>query len=201
MEPELPASPFLDRWFAEAPWGIAFPLLVTAAVLAWWGARNERARPIMAGVGCLLAAAATLLVAAMRTSPGEHAAATVRELVERAEAADIDGIHALLSHDASFHHGSPRSPGQDTDRLMRATETLRGRHRIDSNDITRLDLATIAPDRGAVVLACRTTTASSWGPVPTRWWIEVVRTPDGEWRIDRIAWLALMDRAPDPSLP
>jgi hypothetical protein len=29
----------------------------------------------------------------------------------------------------------------------------------------------------------------------------VVRTPDGEWRIDRIAWLALMDRVPDPSLP
>lgn len=201
MEPELPASPILDRWFAEAPWTVAFPLVIAAAVLAWWGARNDRVRPILAGIGCLLAAAGTLAIAAVRTSPGERAAATVRELVARAEAADVDGIHALLSPEASFHHGSPRSPGQGVDRLMRAAETLRGRHRIDSNDVTRLELATLSPDRGAVVLACRTTTAASWGPVPTRWWIEVARTPAGDWRIDRIAWLALMDRAPDPSLP
>ena len=59
MEPELPSSPILDRWFAEAPWTVAFPLVVAAAVLAWWGARNDRVRPIMAGVGCLLAAAGT----------------------------------------------------------------------------------------------------------------------------------------------
>ncbi len=201
MEPDLPPSPILDRWFAEGPWTVAFPLLVAGAILAWWGARNDRARPIMAGVGCLLAAAGALAIAAVRTSPGEHAAYAVRELVARAEAADVEGIQALLSPDASFHHGSPRSPGQGVDRLMRAAETLRSRHRIDSNDVTRLELATLSPDRGAVVLACRTTTASSWGPVPTRWWIEVARTPAGDWRIDRIAWLALMDRAPDPSLP
>lgn len=201
MEPELPASPPIDRWFAEGPWTIAFPMLVAGAVLAWWGARNDRARPIMAGVGCLLGAAAVLAIAAARTSPGEHAAATVRELVRCAEAADVEGIEALLAPGASFHHGGPRSPGQGMGRLMQAVETLRGRHRIESNDVTRLDLATLAPDRGAVTLACRTTTSSSWGPVPTRWWIEVARTPAGEWRIDRIAWLAIMDRAPDPSMP
>jgi hypothetical protein len=201
MEPELPASPIVDRWFAEAPWTVALPLLVAGALLAWWGARNDRARPVMAGVACLLGAAAALAVAALRTSPGEHAAATVRELVRCAEAADVGGIEALLAPDASFHHGSPRNPGQGMDRLMDAVETLRGRHRIDSNDVTRLDLATLGADRGAVVLACRTTTASSWGPVPTRWWIEARRTPSGDWRIDRIAWLAIMDRAPDPSLP
>jgi hypothetical protein len=33
--------------------------------------------------------------------------------------------------------------------------------------------------------------------VPTRWWIEVVRGADGEWRIDRLAWLQVLDRTPE----
>ena len=48
-----------------------------------------------------------------------------------------------------------------------------------------------------MILGCRTQTASSYGPVPTRWWIEVVRGADGQWRIDRLAWLQVLDRSPE----
>ena len=197
MDPELPASPLLVRLLAESPWTLAMPLIALAAGLAWWGSRRDQAKPILVGVGMLLAAAATLGGAALWTSPGEHAAMQVRALVAAAEAGDVPGIRACFDGNASMHYGSPSAPGDDLDRLMAAAESLSGRHRIERNDVTRLDFATAADDRGIVILGCRTQTASSYGPVPTRWWIEVVRGTDGQWRIDRLAWLQVLDRAPE----
>jgi hypothetical protein len=197
MDPELPTSPFLVRWFAESPWTLAMPLIAAAAALAWWGSRREQAKPILAGVGLLLAAAAAVASAALWTSPGEHAVARVRALVAAAEAGDLAAIRACFGADASMHYGSPEAPGDDLERLMAAAESLAGRHRIERNDVTRLDYATAGDDRGIVILGCRTQTASTYGPVPSRWWIEVVRGPDGEWRIDRLAWLEVLGRSPD----
>ena len=197
MDAELPTSPLLVRLFAEGPWTLAMPLIALAAALAWWGSRRDQARPILVGVGLLLAAAATLGGAALWTSPGEHAAERVRVLVAAAEAGDVAGIRACFDGNASMHYGSPDAPGDDLDRLMAAAESLAGRHRIERNDVTRLDCATAGDDRGIVILGCRTQTASSYGPVPTRWWIEVVRGADGEWRIDRLAWLQVLDRTPE----
>lgn len=196
MDPQLPASPFLDATFAERPWTLALPLLMVAAGLAWWGTRTDRARPILAGAALVLAAAATVAAAALRTSPGEHAAETVRALVDAAERGDVEGIRACMAEDASMHYGGPESPGDDLGRLMRAAESLGGRNRIESNDVTELSLATAGPDRGVVLLGCRTATVSSWGPVPTRWWIEVRRGPDGRWLVDRLAWISLAGQAP-----
>lgn len=196
MDPQLPASPFLDGTFAEHPWPLALPLLLAAAGLAWWGTRTERAKPILAGAGLVLAAAATLAAAAMRTSPGEHAAETVRALVAAAERGDVEGIRACMAEDASMHYGGPESPGDDLGRLMRAAESLAGRNRIESNDVTELSIATAAPDRGVVLLGCRTATTSSYGAVPTRWWIEVRLGPDGRWLIDRLAWISLAGQPP-----
>jgi hypothetical protein len=196
MDPELPASPLLVRLFAESPWTLAFPMMVLAAGLAWWGTRTERARPILAGVALLLGAAGVLAIAAFVTSPGEQAAIRVRALVAAAEGADLDAVRACFAPDASMHYGSPQSPGDDLARLMRAAEGLRGRNRIESNSVTELQLATAADDRGIVLLGCRTSTASSYGAVPTRWWIEVRRQPDGQWLIERLAWLSAMGQPP-----
>lgn len=197
MDIELPASPILERFLAESPWSLALPLVVVAAALAWWGARNDRARPILAGAALLLVAAGALAIAHWRTSPGERAAAAARDLVAAAEAADMDRIRACFAPDASLHYGSPQNPGEDLDRLMAAAEALRGRRRIESNDITRLDIATVDGDRGIAMLGCRTEVASGYGPIPTLWWIEVRRMPDGGWKIDRLAWLRLLNQVPD----
>lgn len=197
MDAELPSSPLLTRLFAESPWTAAFPLLAVAAALAWWGSRNDRVRPILAAIGLVLASAAILALAAFRTSPGEHAAEAVRALVDAAERADLDALRARFAPDATMHYGSPQAPGDDLDAIMRAAESLRGRRRIESNAITELAFATLADDRGAVTLGCRTEVASGYGPIPTRWWIEVRRMPDGRWLIDRLAWLRLLGQAPD----
>jgi len=196
MDIELPASPLFTRLFAESPWTLAFPLLVVAAVLAWWGARNDRVKPILWAVCLLLAAAGTLALAAMRTSPGEHAAETVRALVAAAEAGDMDALRACFAPDASMHYGSPESPGDDLNRLMAAAEGLRGRNRIESNTITELGIATTEEGQGLVLLGCRTTTVSSYGAVPTRWWISVKEQADGRWLIERLAWIRLLNQVP-----
>ena len=47
---ELPSTPLFTALFAESPWTLAFPILVVAAALAWWGARTDRVRAILAGV-------------------------------------------------------------------------------------------------------------------------------------------------------
>jgi len=181
-----------------ARWSLIGPaIVVAAAALGWWGARNERVKPILAGAGLLLAAAGTLAIAAFRISPGEHAAETVRALVAAAERADLDALRAQFADDASMHYGSLQAPGDDLGRLMRAAEALRDRRRIESNAITELSIATASGDRGIVMLGCRTEVVSGYGAIPTRWWIEVRRMPDGRWLIDRLAWLRLLNQAPE----
>ncbi len=196
MEVELPNSPLFTRLFAESPWTLALPLLLVAAGLAWWGARREQVKPILAGVAMLLAAAGVLAIAAMRTSPGEHAAATVRALVAAAESADMQAFGSLFAEDASMHYGGPQAPGDDMTTFLRAAQSLAGRHRIESNTITELDYSTADDSTGAVLLGCRTETASGYGPIPTRWYFRVHQSPDGRWLIEQIAWLKMANQQP-----
>jgi hypothetical protein len=95
-----------------------------------------------------------------------------------------------------MHYGGPESPGDDMERLMRAAESLKGKHRIESNSVTELSIATKDSECGIVLLGCRTTTASSYAAVPTRWWIEVRRQADGAWLIERLAWIELLNQVP-----
>ena len=196
MDVELPASPILTRLFCESPWTLAAPLLLAAAVLAWWGARNERAKPILAGVLLLLAAAGTLVIASFVTSPGEHAAQAVRTLVDAAVGADMSGIRAAFADDASMHYGGPQAPGDDIEQLMRTAERLVTRNRIERNAITELDFSTLGADSGAVILGCRTDIAGTAAAIPTRWHFEVRRQPDGRWLVERISWLSLAGGPP-----
>lgn len=193
---ELPSTPLLTALFAESPWTLAFPILVVAAALAWWGARTDRVRAILAGVAMMLCAAAILALAAVQVSPGEHARETVQAMVAAAESADLQRFQACFAPDASMHYGGPESPGDDLDRLMRAAESLKGKHRIESNSVTELSIATKDSECGIVLLGCRTTTASSYAAVPTRWWIEVRRQADGAWLIERLAWIELLNQVP-----
>jgi hypothetical protein len=196
MEPLLPSSPLVVRVLAEHPWGAVFPLLVVGAGLAWFGSRADRARLVLAGVGVLLVAAGILAGAALWRSPGEQAADAVRALVSAAERADIPAVEAAFAADASMHYGTPQAPGYDMREILRAAQALRGRHRIESNAVTELAFATVDDDTAQVVLGCRTTTQSSFGPVPNRWWMELRRQPDGRWLVERLAFLQVGSQRP-----
>ena len=63
--------------------------------------------------------------------------------------------------------------------------------------VEHIDEFEVDGDRGIAMLGCLTEVASGYGPIPTLWWIEVRRMPDGGWRIDRLAWLRLLNQVPD----
>lgn len=184
------------RVLAEHPWGLVFPLLVAGAGLAWFGSRTDRVRLVIGGVGVLLLAASLLVGAALWRSPGEQAADAVRALVAAAERADVPAVEAAFSADATIHYGAPQAPGYDMREILRAAQALRGRHRIESNSVTELAFATVNTDLAEVVLGCRTTTQSSFGPVPNRWWMELRRQADGRWLVERMAFLQVGTQRP-----
>lgn len=196
MDPELPTSPLVIRLLAEHPWSLVTPLLVVGAALAWYGARTDRVRLVLGGVAALLIAAGVLVVATVWRSPGEHAADAVRALVTHAERGDMSALGACFAQDATMHYGTPEAVGYDLADIMRAAASLDGRHRIESNTITELSFATLDGDTARVLLGCRTTTQSSYGPVPTRWWLELRRQSDGRWLIERLAFLQLASQRP-----
>lgn len=198
MDPVLPSSPLLLRLFAEHPWSVVAPLLLVGAALAWYGARSDRIRLVLAGVAALLAAAGVLVGAAWWQSPGERAAEAVRGLVALAEAGDVPGIGGTFTPDATIHYGTPDAPGFELDAIMRTAESLRGHNRIEANTITELSYATIDDDTAQVLLGCRTTTQSSYGPIVTRWWMDMKRQSDGRWLVDRLAFLQFANQRPSP---
>lgn len=190
MDTTLPDSPLIVRLLAEHPWTLATPLLIAGALAAWFGARNERWKVVLAGVGALLVAAAVLAGAALWQSPGEQAAEAVRRLVASAEEGDVEGVVAAFEGDASIHYGAKTAPGESMDDILRAAQSLRTRHRIESNAINELSFATVDDATAQVILRCSTTTAGTSGfALPTTWWMELRRQPDGRWLVSRIAFL------------
>ncbi|MBM4008625.1 MAG: hypothetical protein FJ285_03430 [Planctomycetes bacterium] len=133
-------------------------------------------------------------------TPGEYAQQKVEQLVSAVVAGDVAAAKECFSERASIHVGRLNSPGEGRDRIDRAFDSFAGRHRIESNTLLSLDARTLSDDAGIVEIACRTTTASSAGAVPTRWHFEVVREQDGCWRILRITWLRLGSEVPSLSL-
>ncbi len=196
----LPQSAaMLTRWLFENPWPLAIALGVAAALLVMrW--LSDRRRPILLG-GCAAAALAVgaLLAGSMVTTPGEHAEAVVRRLVEHAERAETDAAVALFAEGAVLNYGRRENPGTAIEDIRRALSALEGRHRIESNRIRRLEAVTLDGKTGEVELSCSTTTSSSSGAVPTDWIVRV-RLVDGAWRIDRLTFERLFMNPPSPGV-
>jgi len=116
--------------------------------------------------------------------------------VTAAEVADLASMRSLVEESASIHFGSLAAPGFDRAEIDRGIDSLGGRHRVESNTVTRLRAGTVDPRTGIAELGCITTTASSLGPVPSTWLLRVERGDDGQWRIVQLACTAIAGRAP-----
>ena len=191
-----PATGLLTRFVLENPWPLCVLLGISAVALIKFGFDRDDRRMVVAAIGCVLGAAAVALVAWIVTTPGEHARRVTRALVTAAENADSFGMRALFPDDASIHFGSLASPGFDRDEIERGIDALGSRHRIESNTITVLRAGAIDANAAIAELGCITTTASSFGPVPSTWLVRVERGTDGTWRIQRLANTAIAGRSP-----
>jgi hypothetical protein len=194
----------LSRYLFENPWPIVILSAVAAAFLAYRGLTEGSRSQLRGGAVAAAVAVVVLVVAALVTTPSEHAAATVRSFVAKAEAADVDGMIAMLAPTASLSYGRPENPGFGREDLVAALRTLEGRYRIEGNAITQLDAngtdATGNNQAAAVVLLTNRTAVAGFGDVPNSWWIKVARQPDGGWQIERLAFLRVAAQTPTPGI-
>lgn len=195
-----PETGFLTRYLLENPWPLGALLAVAAIILGKVAMDRDDRRLLAAAGGCVAAAAALFLVAWLVTTPGEHAKRVTRELVAAAEAGDLAAMRALFDADATLHFGSLAAPGFDRAEISRGIDTLASRHRVESNTVTLLRAGTVDADTGIAELGCLTTTASSYGPVPSTWLLRVERGGDDRWRIRRLACIAVAGREPGTGL-
>ncbi|MCA9285624.1 MAG: hypothetical protein KDA22_10430 [Phycisphaerales bacterium] len=195
--PDPPSSSLFTRFVLENPWPAGILLLAIAAIVAWRELNGGTVRRLApAGIAALLGLLVLGAGWAVETS-GEHARRVVARFVRDAEAGDVDAMDLLLAPDAALALGRADAPGMDRSAVDAAIATLEGANRIESNTITRLRGYTADAGTGVVHLSCLTTTASSYGNVPSHWVIRVRRQTDGSWLIDRLACIEIAGRKPE----
>ncbi|MDZ4756217.1 MAG: hypothetical protein SGJ11_17210 [Phycisphaerae bacterium] len=193
--PITPAS-LTSQYIFENPWPLT-GLLVLAGLIIGWKALTEGDRPKRNVAAALLAAGGVVAaLGAYVTTSGEHARQTVKDFVLRAEAADIDGMLALMTDSCLLHYGAPENPGSPRQDWMHIIQALQGKYRIEENQITNLKAESVSGNAATVDLSCRTT--MSGFPTASSWWLRVSEQADGSWRIERIAALRLNGQRPNP---
>jgi hypothetical protein len=192
--PDPPSVSLLTRYVLENPWPLGLGWLAVAVGVAWVGLRAQRPRQMWVAAAVAVAAALVFAAASLVTTAGEHARGVVIGVVDAVVEADVAGAGAYLTDDAVLTYGSPGNPGLPRSVIEQRIGQLQG---IASNTITRLAAHSESADRAVVELACRTTPQIGLGPIPTSWWIEVERQPDGTWKIDRITWVSILGRGPE----
>lgn len=191
-----PPQGFFTRYLLENPWPAVVMLALIALALARFGRDRDDRRLLLGALGCAVAGAAVFLVSWLVTTPAEHARRVTSEIVAAAEAGNLNAMRALFAPDASIHPGSLSTPGLERAEIDRGIDALGDRHRIESNTVTALRAGTVDADTAVAELGCLTTTASSYGTVPSTWLFRVERGADGRWRVRRLACVAIAGRAP-----
>lgn len=197
---DTPQESLPVRYLMENPWPLGLFLILLALVLAVvWNNRGGGKIALAAGVALALGVLVFLL-ASIVTTPGEHARALVRGMVAHAVAGDADPIIEVLAPDATLHLQSLKHPGRGLEDLEDSIRSLEDSNRITHNTITKLRAWTTSSESALVFLGCRTTTESSWGPVPSTWVFQIERSARGNWRVKRIAFVSLAGRQPSDPL-
>ncbi len=199
---EPPQESMFIRYLLENPWplGLFFIGVAVVLILIWVSRGGGGARlPLVAG-GALVIGASVFILANIVTTPGEHARMLVKRIVAHAVDGDPDEIIALLAPNATLHLQSLRNPGQQMGDLEESIRSLEKSNRISENTITKLRAWTTSSESAIVFLGCRTSTNSTWTPVPSTWVMEVERSEGDEWRVKRIAFASLAGQPPDNTL-
>ncbi len=192
--PEPPPESLHVRWILENPWPLGATLLLIGAVVGWMGLRDgvlnrQRAGFVIVMAGLLVVAAGFAI-----TTSGEHAKGVVKDLLRRAESADITGASTLFAADASISFGRPENPGLGAGEIFKRLDLLAGPYRIKSNTVTTLKGYSESAEMGVVHLGCLTTVEAGYGPTPSQWVLKVKRQSSGAWEIVRITLVSAAGR-------
>lgn len=190
-------SSLLSRHVLESPWPAVLILAVAAAVVGWIALQRDDRRWLVGAAVGLALSIAVAVIGTITTTDREAAVAATRAFVQDAVEGRVDDLVARLHPDATLHVGVIEAPGFPREDLERALDQLDGAHRIKDNMITRLDAADDGFGMIWVELACLTSTASSYGTVPSRWIFEWIPPEPGRpWEVRSITAVSVAGRAP-----
>lgn len=188
--PDPPPVGPVTRYVLENPYPLGAVLLVAALIVGWTALQGGDRRRLLVGGALLVAGALVLLVGRIVVTAGEHGEATTRAFVDAVVAEDLTGADGLLAPGATMSFGSPQNPGWDRDYLRGRISDTAARFDIETNRITMLRGYEREDGSAEVHLACWTEVDGGWGPTPTSWVLRVREQPDGDWLIERIAWIS-----------
>lgn len=187
----------MTSWLFENPWPLATILGVGAAIALWRALTGGGRRDLAASGIAVLLGAGVVLAARLVTTPAEHSRKVVERLIDRAVATDVEGALECFTESAVLNYGARENASEPIAEIARALGSLRGRNRIDSNRVTRLEATTIDASTGEVEFSCSTGIRGSESAIPTSWIARVRETPEG-WRIDRLTFERLFGKPPTP---
>jgi len=167
-------------------------LAAVGAVAVVAGVRSRKAIPAVLGLIAFALAAAVWVTARTVETVGEAAARVTRDLVARAEVADVPGVLGYFTNEATFALGDPRNPGLGREAIEGLVEQLEGRYRISENTITRLVAYSTGANAAEVHFRCRTTIDFERGigvPVATGWILRFEREPGGAPRVVQLTFV------------
>ena len=190
----------MSHYLLENPWPIGIISGTLGLLLVIGFVRTGETRLLLGCLAALALAALVFSLDALITTPAEHGEMVVSELVDAAEAGDVDEMLQQISSEASLHLGSVTRPGRPFAALKESFATLSGRNRITENWVIRLSGKSDGLGGALVSLSCRTSTSGSYGLVPTTWLFEVDPDGKGGWEITRIVFESLMGRVPERAL-
>jgi len=190
----------MSHYFLENPWPIGIISGALGLILIIGFLRTGESRVLIASLAAVGLAGLVFALDALVTTSGEHGERVVSELVDAAEAGDVEGMLQRVSSEASLHLGSVTRPGRPFSAVEESFKTLSGRNRITENWVIRLRGESNGTGGALVFLSCRTSTSGSYGLVPTTWSFEVDEDEQGRWEITRIIFESLMGREPERAL-
>lgn len=186
-------------YFFENPYLLVIALVVAGAAGRIVGRR--RGSPALANGGVVAMVLAVALVTAARFVETDREAVTrhVRGMLSSAEAAGTGGqAHAAAAPLGDWFADAVELQGADGTRFEtldagRIAEILR-RHRVRGHGLRSLEVAAAG---GVATTRLRLTSRVGEGyPAPTQWELHWTQRGGGDWRIDRMRWLAFRGQPP-----
>lgn len=190
--PTPPSVSPITNYLFDSAWTVVLLLGIAGAVALVAASRARHREAAIVGAVLLLLAVVAWFVERIVVTSGEHAVEATRDLVAKAEQADVAGTLGFFADDATLSLGDPRNPGLGAEFIRGLVDDLDGRYRVTENDISLLKGYSVSRDEAVVHLRCRTQLEFERGiPVPVRsgWVFRFVRDEAGAWRVRQITFV------------
>ncbi|MCA9310914.1 MAG: hypothetical protein KDA21_06890 [Phycisphaerales bacterium] len=196
---DLPAPPFLERWFLEQPLVTGIILLAVGVILARVLYMREQGRAAAVSCAiCAVLAVGTYITGTLVETQRETLERRTREFIETIKTSDEARARDYLAQSVSVSSGGTSFDRLDRDWMLSMVDVVMAQVEVTSSSF-HVRGAEVQGDVGRTQYAARVVSRRYGGPHPTTWELQWQRERDGVWRIVEFKWLTYMGEPPDAS--